>query len=251
MQPGVTPGAVLELHAARALNGTSPGVNSPLTTTFFDTSGNGNHGTLQTFAGTEASGWAGTGTVADPYRLVFDGAAPYEYVLGPDIDPQTDPFSVDGWFMVAGVGSGFPYLISNFNGSDAGFILLFSGGQVRFYVVSPGHAVALAKAFALVGSGMTYICAVWTGSKRRLYVNDAAAVEDDWTFAGAASAQPVRAGLRYDGLGYYPGATAVARIYPFALTPAQVAANYAAGYLWPGFIPGVMSHHFIPPLIGG
>lgn len=70
----VVPGAILELHAARAFGGVSPGVNSPLTTQWYDTSGHGNHGTLTNFAGTTASGYAGSGTLADPYRLVFNGA---------------------------------------------------------------------------------------------------------------------------------------------------------------------------------
>lgn len=38
MQPGVTPGASLELHAAKANGGTGPGINSPLTTTWTNTS---------------------------------------------------------------------------------------------------------------------------------------------------------------------------------------------------------------------
>lgn len=59
MQPGVVPGAVFEFHAAKAAGGLTPGVNAPLTTQAFDTSGNGNHGTLTNFAGTPASGYAG------------------------------------------------------------------------------------------------------------------------------------------------------------------------------------------------
>ncbi|HRZ10703.1 MAG TPA: hypothetical protein P5319_12525, partial [Gemmatimonadales bacterium] len=75
MQPGVTPGAILELHAARANGGVSPGINDPLTTEWYDTSGNGHHGTLVGFAGTTASGWS-----ADPYRLVFESTTPGDFV---------------------------------------------------------------------------------------------------------------------------------------------------------------------------
>ncbi len=51
MQPNVTPGAILELHAAKANNGLTQGINSPLTTTWKGTSGNNNDGTLTNFAG--------------------------------------------------------------------------------------------------------------------------------------------------------------------------------------------------------
>jgi len=51
MQPGVTPGATFEFHAARCNGGGLPGINSPLTVIAKDTSGNGNDATLVGFGG--------------------------------------------------------------------------------------------------------------------------------------------------------------------------------------------------------
>ena len=96
MQPGAVAGAVYEFHASRARMGTRPGANDPLTTEAFDTSGSGNHGTLTTFAGTTTSGWDGSGTLADPHRLVFDGTS--DYVALPDLGACEDKvFTYEAW----------------------------------------------------------------------------------------------------------------------------------------------------------
>lgn len=106
--PRIIPGSICNLNAARAKLGTAPGNNTDPTSQFFDLSGNGNHGVLQNFAyeagnrprtnsetdkavwhdlsgegrdaalgtgfdWTTSSGWAGTGTPADPYCLQLDG----------------------------------------------------------------------------------------------------------------------------------------------------------------------------------
>jgi len=84
MQPSVTPGAVLELHAAKANGGTGPGINSPLTTTWIDTSGNGNNGTLTNFSGTP---WS-----AD--RLTFDGVDDLVGATSPGLGSD---FAVEMW----------------------------------------------------------------------------------------------------------------------------------------------------------
>lgn len=78
----VKPRAVFEFNAARAALGSAPGINDPLTTQAFDTSGGGNHGTLTNFSGTP---WQGEGTVADPYHLQFDPAASADYVALPNL----------------------------------------------------------------------------------------------------------------------------------------------------------------------
>ena len=76
------PGAELELHARNAGAGGIPAVNSPFDTTWRDRSGYGNHGTLEYFAGTTASGWD-----TAPYRLVFDGTDDYVQVPGAGFAP--------------------------------------------------------------------------------------------------------------------------------------------------------------------
>ena len=76
-------GAVLDLRAYLARNGTTPGNNDDPTAEWHDVSGNANHGTLTGFAGTTASGWAGTGTLADPYRLVSQDLADKHVLVAP------------------------------------------------------------------------------------------------------------------------------------------------------------------------
>lgn len=82
MQPGVTPGASIELHAARADSGHGPGVNAPtLLTTWRDTSGNGLSGTLTTFSGSCEE--AATNYITNP-RLIDDNSdgTPNLWTLG-------------------------------------------------------------------------------------------------------------------------------------------------------------------------
>ena len=245
-------GAVVELHAAKAQGGTLPGTNSPLTTQFFDSSGSGNHGALETFAGTTVSGYAGTGTAADPYRLVFDGTS--DYVSCGDLGTVEDKtYTFEAWVLVDGAAT--KYLISQCGGvsdfedfvelklrffdglyyPDAAYI---STGEI--YRTGIGAGIAADDAYhhiACTADGTT-LTAYWDGvaygTPATLPPESAAVVN---TTVGAEFKESSFFGV---------ASIAIARIYPVALSPAEVAQNYAQGHTQFGSIAGTSAVSVIP-----
>ena len=64
-----------------------PGTGSP----WVDLTGNGHDGTLANFAGDANSGWQGTGTSEDPYRLEFDGTNDQRVTIPAASIPELNP----------------------------------------------------------------------------------------------------------------------------------------------------------------
>ena len=197
MQPEVTPGAVYEFHAARALLGKSPGINDPLTTSAFDTSGNGNDGTLTNFAGepaarprtntetdkavwhdlsghdndgaltsfgyTTSSGWAGNGANVDPYRLVFDGTG--DTLTAPSDISAADDFTLEFWLKRSaawtdwtGIGSQTAWVIDHL---DGGWILYaVSNGLLLNCREADGTSCGDVASAALTLDAMTHVVIV-------------------------------------------------------------------------------------------
>lgn len=226
MQPGVVPGAVLELHAAKASGGTSPGINDPLTTQWFDTSGSGNHGTLVNFTGTP---WA-TG----PDRLALDGAD--DVVTLPDLSACEDgTFTYEAWFRTTTTAAGNKMVLSENKVRDAPLcaLLLTTAQKIVFSQWLAGWGSGATVTGPVVNDGqLHHAVGVSDGSAFRLYVDGVGYGPSGapGSNAGVNAAQISGYGRAGDAL--FPGDIAAARIYPVALTAAQVAQNYHAGPLW-------------------
>lgn len=236
--PTVTPGAVLELIAAKAAGGTAPGSNDPLTTEWYDTSGNGHHGTLSGFSGTP---WGGTGVVdtepLDPYRLVFDGTD--DYVQLPELGAARagGVFSHEAWFLSVSTTSNRTLTCEANTGA---YTLPYVAMRLDplGYLQGATRASGTASDTTLTGT-VNLSDGVWhhavatsDGTDARLYV-DGALVAGPAPISVGSYEQINSAALgarRRAAVGsFFNGEIAIARVYPFALTPEQVAANYAAG----------------------
>lgn len=232
MQPGVTPGAILELHAARADGGLRPGRNGRLQWT--DLSGNGNHGTLSGFAWTEASGWS-----AD--RLTFDGVDDYVALPALHASESAEGFTFESWVDVPAIivaSEDWATLIDESSAvATAPAIrthLNRTGGYARFSVHN-GIAWRIAAGAADLRGGTHHIVgALGTDQIARLYVDGSLVATITVTGGSLATGYSTVGASRYFGYatnGYHFNNVShrAARIYPFALTPEQVAAQYAAG----------------------
>ena len=239
MQTGVTPGAVLELHAARANGGTGPGINSPPTTTWTDTSGNGNGGTLHNFAYTAASGWAGTGAAGDPYRLVEDGID--DYVGLPFLNATGGKvFSLEAWvYTPASAPGNYIFAVGEMgptvttyplatlgvqNASGRAFIYYRDSASHTIYTYGPGTV-------NICDAGLHHLVATSDGTTVYVWMDGVRGISGTPpSVATVMNASRVGEGANNQ----YPwlGSIAAARIYPFSLTAAQVAQNYAAGPTW-------------------
>lgn len=234
-QPGVTPGAIPEYRGIKANGGTSQGINSPLTSPWFDTSGNGNSGTLNNVAGNTSDGWAGSGTAIDPYALVFNGTS--AYVSLPSLAVSSGTFTFEAWVKYTSTASGLN-IISEGNSSGSNpFTQLNTGvggsdGEIRIQMRNDAGTATSVQSTANYNDGnWHHAVGCYDGTKMHLYV--------DGTEVGTAVAAPAgpytenqtRIGTRgYTTPSFYfAGSMSVARIYPFALSAAEVVANYAAG----------------------
>jgi hypothetical protein len=225
--PGVTPGAVLELHAARADGGLRPGTNGRRQWT--DLSGNGNHGALSGFAWTEASGWS-----AD--RLTFDGADDYVQLLELGAARAGGVFSHEAWFLGGATGAERTLTCEGSNISSTPYVgmLLTPDGylrvQTRAYEVDV--TTNLTGTVNLSDGVWHHAVATSDGTDARLYVDGALVAGPAQISVGSyerINSAALGALRRSTVISYFNGEIAAARVYPFALTPEQVAANYAAG----------------------
>lgn len=229
-QPGVTPGAIVELHAAKAKAGTGPGINSPLTTIWTDTSGNGNNGTLTNFAG---SPWSGAGTTGDPYALFFTGDN--DHTDMPDLGvAESESFTHEAWVRDDGAKLASARWVVRETGVSPIRYGIFSNNGAFYFLTR--DATSGSKQ---IGYGSTYsgdglwhhVVGVTNGSLIRLYI--------DGTERGTPIAPAAPSAVSSTWLGAltnsaecWIGGIAVTRIYPFALTATQITSNYNAGSDW-------------------
>jgi|GEM_PF-1243904 len=238
MQPGVTAGAVLELHAAKAVNGISPGINSPLTTNWYDTSGNGNNGTLTNMAGTTASGWAGSGTGGDPYRVVLDSNN--DRILSSDLGvAESGIFTYEAWILSTIQDSSnwdHPTIISeNGSGTAAAWLELNRYTTYKpelLYDDGTNYAVLYSSGAAVNDGFPHHVVGVGDGTNLRLYVDNVLRAGPTMLPAGRPSLTATYVGYGSYNNYSFDGSIAIARIYPFALSATQVATNYNAGPTW-------------------
>ena len=234
MQPGVTPGAVLELRASKANGGSSLGINSPLTTTWTDTSGNNNNGTLTNF-GTQTP-WGGVGTVGDPYKLTFDLIN--DIVIIPSsstLQFGNSDFSIEAWFIGTTGSADHRYMVVK--GASSGL----KGFRFGFYSNGKPHALigdqttyddmdvsssvvvndGLLHHMVMVFKRLTATVTCWVdnsqvGTGSMTHTNPNSSIDD-------ASDSLLIGGV------YGTTSTSITRIYPFALTTSQMQSNYIAG----------------------
>ena len=231
-QPGiVTSGLVFEHHGARWHEGTTHGVNSPLTASLTDTSGNGHTATLSGTAGTAASGYTGTGVLGDPYALTCDGS---DYAALADLGISEDKvFSFEAWFRteVAAV----QYIVYEAGTTSRATLRVRSTGIVTGQLTDDAGVQVLCGG-ARVDDGLWHH-GVFTcdGSLMTVYA-DGVAGTPVAVPSGTLTQTLTRLANNLTGL---TGSLAVARAYSVALSAADVAQNFAAGYLWPHeWLPG-------------
>jgi prepilin-type N-terminal cleavage/methylation domain-containing protein len=234
MQSGVTPGAVLELRASKANGGLTQGINSPsFTTTWTDTSGNNNNGTLTNMAGTTASGWVGSGTGGDPYRAKFDGVDDYVSLPALNVSPNKT-FTLESWVYTptsAPVGAwDMIYEESFIPGNGATSVLaVFDTAHAGFYMRDDVNAWGTSATPSAVCDGLLHhIVGVANGANLITYI-DGVGYVGSIVPAGGMVTTLSRLGQQTNGTYSYHGSIVAIRIYPFALTATQVVQNYAAG----------------------
>jgi hypothetical protein len=235
IQPGVTPGAILEFRGIKANGGTSQGINGPLTTPWYDTSGNANSGTLNNVAGNTSDGWAGSGTAIDPYALVFNGTS--AYVSPPSLAVSSGTYTFEAWVKFTSTASGLNIISEGNSAGSNPFTQLNTGvggsdGKIRIQMRNDaGTTTSVASTANYNDSNWHHAVGCYDGTNMHLYIDGSEVSTPVAAPAGPYTENQTRIGARgYTTPSFYfAGSMSVARIYPFALSATQAAANYAAG----------------------
>lgn len=230
---GVVPGAVLEVLGCLANKGTGPGINSPMTMTWYDSSQNGNSLELSAgnWEGTPNNGWTGDGSFLNPYCLISNNQ---NYNATYSTNSNTVPYNlstlnnfpctIDIWVCAYGFPAINASLINFPNGtiysspSYQGYTLIYSynGGQ-DYPPISSAN---------INPNIWNNILLIITPNGVSVYYNDIETI--NISLAPAIETNDVLQLLN----NYYNSPNrgiSSLRIYPFAFTPEQVTQNFNAG----------------------
>jgi len=234
MQPGATPGASLELHAAKASGGTGPGVNSPSTTAWYDTSGNGNSGSLgSAWQYTTSDGWSGAGTAGDPYRLISNGTNNQNRAVDTPWSPGLADFSVEVWaYLPAPPQPNMSMLYgANFNGPTGWGVYVGSttiGGFLTTSSWSDRLGISVNQTTGLGHYAFTFS----RSGTIKAYLNGSYVNQVDVSSKSTLNLNSAGRLFTYPGPWTLTGGIVSVRAYPFILTSSQITANYNAGADW-------------------
>jgi hypothetical protein len=227
------PGATLELLASLAQEGVIPATNSPFITTWKDTSGNDNDGSLQNMAGSTGSGWAGSGTIIDPYKLVFDGLNDFISVASIPV------FGVGSFTLEALVnldyGSAYvPIFSPTYEpwGTTPGYALYVGSNGAIVFECSNGASSNFNpnwfSDFGNIKGAWHLIDVVYDGAHVTAYCDGVKGTPKTYSLGTGTPTGALHIGSFWAG--YMPGSIAISRIYPIALSAAQIMHNYLSGF---------------------
>lgn len=231
---GVVTDNLVAEWVAKLATGTGPGTNDPQVTTWADLIGE-NDVTLYAgsggFAYTTSSGWAGAGTAGDPYCLVCDGTNDYG-TCASSVAPSDADFTIELWIYMA---EGPPAANCDFLNNISGATYL----GVRFYAAqTSGYsqwALGNGSKYSYFGAD-TDPCYGDAWQHHVLTYNaatDSAVPYHDGSGGSALSTAfaPYTGTCRFFSTIGNARKLATVRVYSACLSPAEVAANYAAGVL--------------------
>ena len=232
-------GVVAEFVGSLAKNGSASGNNSDPTSSW-KSDVSSMLGSLNGFAYTTASGWAGSGSASDPYRLVFDGANDYVDCGNQGI-ATSKVFSYETWFNFTTASSG-NNVISEGNASTSNTLTQIAAGYsgntggVRFFLrdETSTSAAVNSTSTTLNDGNWHHVVGTCDGSSMHLYIDGTDQGSPVAPPSGTLTITQTRIGVR----GYqtptayfFPGNLATVRFYNRALSAAEVSANYNAGVL--------------------
>ncbi len=231
---GVVTDNLVAEWVAKLATGSGPGINSPLTTTWADNIGSNDITLYQGsggFAGTDSSGWDGDGSAGDPYCLVSDGTSDYGTFASSPITSDAD-FSIELWLYCPSSTGTNTNLLYCYKGSPA-----YEGFRCYLSAATNRTTWALAN-----GSGVVYadVSGDGYGSWQHHVITYNASTDTVRAYRNSTGGSTRSTGFVPNSATNYLFSTsaglagckvATLRVYSACLSPAEVAANYAAGVL--------------------
>ena len=223
-------GMLLHLDASQGNGYGFPGTGCS-DTTWTDLTANMNNGSLTNFATCGTYGWQGTGTMASPYAVVFDGNVDYVNISYADLFAVTTPLTLVAWinataFAQTGFAgrTGGTIFDGDENGGGSGYDFGVRNDARIWWWPSAGRDLYSTGTVPL--NTWTQVAVVWDGSYTRMYIGGAL----DSSQAGTAPQTPtfLKIGAKAWVTGAFSGSIAEVELYDIALTDAQIVQNCRA-----------------------
>ncbi len=239
----VTSGLVASYFAGLAKSGIAPGNNSDPTSTWWDLIGDAHAGALSSFGWTTSSGWAGAGTGADPYRLVFDSTNTPYVDLGNVAQQPSTGYTIEQWIVygTSSVSANLTIQGNTASGTTSPYVGMWISGNKAIHICRNDAAtgVTLTGGTTLATGSLYHLVATCDGSNCRLYVNASSDATAQAPPSGTYTLNDIKVGARVSTLGRVSNgsATAAVRIYSRGLSSTEITQNYNAGVLATGLLP--------------
>lgn len=202
-----------------------PGNNTTPTSVWYDRSGSAHDGTLTNFDYTDTSGWG-----SSPPHLIFDGSN--DHVVLPDLGVAEDGiFSYEAWASTSA--TAIKHMVSEGGTSGNYASLRISSAGAATFQMSISSSASSAIGATVNNGSIHHLVGTCDGTTLKVYADGVAGTSSAIP-AGTLATTTSYVG-RYNTV-YFAGSIYVARMYSTALTAAQVAQNYAAGYTGIGYV---------------
>jgi len=230
-------GLILDLYAAKADLGSSPGSNSDSTNrgTWTDLSGNNLNFGLSNFAYTTSSGWTGSNTSGDPDRLEFDGVddnANKAYTATLDLATLT----VDMWFYPRAFTTSGRIMTTSSSWTNMwGIIFLDTLGNIRLGTGSNVVGQCLETSTPpLTANQLTHLRAQFSTSVTdlKVWINNSPVTLISAGAGVSQAAGSMRISAKADASNYGKNGVISTRIYNRLLSDSEGTQNYNAGVTW-------------------
>jgi hypothetical protein len=187
----------------------------------FDSSGNGNHGTIS--GAQRVAGRFGRG-------LRFDGVNDLVTVADADSLDLTEAMTLEAWVKPTALGSMWRTVAVKEQPSHLAYALYAGNGKGR----PSGHVYTsgdrdVASSSALPLNAWRHLASTWDGRTLRLYVDGSQVASRSLSGRAVASGAPLRFGGNRVWREWFKGLIDEVRIYARALSPTELRADRAAG----------------------
>lgn len=234
---------LIDVHAARALEGKYWGKNSPSTSTWTDLAGNYNGTLSATFDYDDVdSGWDGANTSGDPCCLLFKAADSDKVTFGHSTALNTNVFSFSLWLNITSYPTTYLRVLGKQGYNTGGWALLVNegeNGKINFITDNNGTAHNLYSDNTPNTAEWINIIGTFAGNgvsnNKYLYINNSvqATVGNQLSMTTPDGNEPlVMGGTSWAGARYFNGKINQMQFFNHVLTSDERSAIYNTGRVY-------------------
>jgi hypothetical protein len=214
----ITTGLLLYLNAGNTSSYSGNG------NTWYDLSGNNNHGTLK------ANG-SGASPIFENGSFAFNGSSSYVSIES-SVIPNTGSFTVSTWAKMPG--GRYAELINTRNPSETGFLLTSTGSDIRAQINNPsGNQFVFSGTHSVIQDNTWHLITITVDVSTlsmKAYVDNVFISSNNFSTGSLVGQQYFSIGWDYawNGQPFYLGSVATVSVYNYVLSSSEVTTNFNA-----------------------